>query len=333
MAQDGESVPHATALRIRLGDEALREIRVVVRPVASAHSLLMDTLGNSNGGAGESISNALRSQVDVAALAAYQLMARPGQSFYPDVLVPEFPPELGWPTRLVEEIAEADPGAVTEQLLEQYGGAIPARWRSVIESPGSYLSTVAGAVRDTSEVLDRLVSQGAPRFEIEVARLSDALTTNTPGALLNALSRQVSYVDGELRIAYGQDICIELRGHLVLVPLLAGPRSFMLYDVGDDLYLGYPMRGSLASVLNEAPVSTDRLVSLVGPSRARALRELNSPRTMGNLARTLECAPSTATYTCRTLTDAGLVNVVRVGRAMWVARTPEGDALVSLLSD
>jgi DNA-binding transcriptional ArsR family regulator len=77
-------------------------------------------------------------------------------------------------------------------------------------------------------------------------------------------------------------------------------------------------------------VAPARLEALVGPQRARLLRTLHQPRTVGELARTLIAVPSAATHQVRTLEAAGLVIRERTGQRVLVHRTVRGSRLVEL---
>ncbi|MDX6581098.1 MAG: hypothetical protein QOI10_282 [Solirubrobacterales bacterium] len=73
-----------------------------------------------------------------------------------------------------------------------------------------------------------------------------------------------------------------------------------------------------------------RLEALVGQQRARLLRALDRPRTVGELARTLIAVPSAATHQVTALEAAGLVVRRRDGRCVVVHRTVRGARLVEL---
>jgi DNA-binding transcriptional ArsR family regulator len=72
------------------------------------------------------------------------------------------------------------------------------------------------------------------------------------------------------------------------------------------------------------------LEALVGPQRARLLRALERPRTVGELARTLIAVPSAATHQVSALEAAGLVVRRRDGQCVIVHRTLRGARLVEL---
>ena len=69
---------------------------------------------------------------------------------------------------------------------------------------------------------------------------------------------------------------------------------------------------------------------LTGPSRARVLRALHQPRTIGDLAALLEIVPSAASRHVDVLEAAGLVARRRAGREVLVARSARGAELLAL---
>ena len=75
---------------------------------------------------------------------------------------------------------------------------------------------------------------------------------------------------------------------------------------------------------------TATLEALVGPQRARVLRALDRPRTVGELARTLIAVPSAATHQVSALEAAGLVVRQRNGQHVIVHLTVRGARLVEL---
>ena len=72
------------------------------------------------------------------------------------------------------------------------------------------------------------------------------------------------------------------------------------------------------------------LEALVGTQRARLLRALDRPRTIGELARTLIAVPSAATHQVSALEAAGLVVRERNGQHVLVHRTVRGARMVDL---
>jgi predicted MarR family transcription regulator len=63
------------------------------------------------------------------------------------------------------------------------------------------------------------------------------------------------------------------------------------------------------------------------------LRALRQPLAVSDLTAAVHCAPNTATYHPRQLTETGLITREKSGPIVWVNRTSRGDELVDLLSD
>jgi DNA-binding MarR family transcriptional regulator/ribosomal protein S18 acetylase RimI-like enzyme len=83
----------------------------------------------------------------------------------------------------------------------------------------------------------------------------------------------------------------------------------------------------------EAFVPAASLEALIGLPRARILRRLERPRTMGELAGLIASLPSAVTHHVSTLAAAGLVARMRRGRRVLVDRSARGTALLALYED
>jgi DNA-binding MarR family transcriptional regulator len=83
----------------------------------------------------------------------------------------------------------------------------------------------------------------------------------------------------------------------------------------------------------EASVPAASLEALIGLPRARILRRLERPRTMGELAQLIASLPSAVTHHVATLAAAGLVARKRRGRRVLVDRSARGTALLALYDD
>jgi DNA-binding transcriptional ArsR family regulator len=130
---------------------------------------------------------------------------------------------------------------------------------------------------------------------------------------------------------------------VLLIPLLCSPDSEVLHTKGGfaregnvaPVFFGYPVAGVHQwldpSTRPLAPDSRDRVVTLLGPSRASVFRAAKPPVTMGALARTLDIAPSTASHHVAKLVESGLLASYQVGKEVWVGRTAAGDQLLNLL--
>ena len=166
-------------------------------------------------------------------------------------------------------------------------------------------------------------------------RVVQLLDSGGPAALFNSLSPRVRFAEEQLQLSYRRDIDIPVRGGLRLVPLLGGPRTYQLFDSGPDICLGYSMPGALNAAITGEPAevgAVDRLGALIGEARASVLQALAVPLPVGQLAAKVGAAVSTISYHCAGLRAAGLVEPVRIGRSVWMVRTPLGDEITELLT-
>ncbi|MEV4534881.1 helix-turn-helix domain-containing protein [Asanoa sp. NPDC049518] len=114
---------------------------------------------------------------------------------------------------------------------------------------------------------------------------------------------------------------------LVFVPKTAGVGSWTCER--PPLYaLVYPARGPAAEVTGPAG---DPLTTLLGPGRARVLRELRREATSTQLAYTLDVSLGTVSTHLAVLRDAGVVAGARVGRAVVYRLTERGTDLLATL--
>ncbi|GAA1855912.1 ArsR/SmtB family transcription factor [Asanoa iriomotensis] len=114
---------------------------------------------------------------------------------------------------------------------------------------------------------------------------------------------------------------------LVFVPKTTGVGAWTCER--PPLYaLVYPARGPAAELTDPAG---DALATLLGPGRARVLRELRRPATSTQLAYTLEVSLGTVSTHLAVLREAGVVAGARVGRAVVYRLTDRGGKLMAEL--
>ena len=102
------------------------------------------------------------------------------------------------------------------------------------------------------------------------------------------------------------------------------------FERADVCYIGYPL-----PMPRPGAQDTDgsALATILGPVRAAMLQALRQPLTVGDLAASVHCAPTTATYHLHQLVAAGLIARQKSGPSVWASRTARGNELVDLLSD
>ncbi|WP_029135527.1 ArsR/SmtB family transcription factor [Nakamurella lactea] len=113
---------------------------------------------------------------------------------------------------------------------------------------------------------------------------------------------------------------------LQFVPVSRGTGTWLAEWPPDGFALIYPARG----MADEPPPHEQEAVDrLVGPGRARILRELARPATTSDLATELGAALGTVGGHLAVLRNAGLIAGARVGHRVVYRRTELGDRLVS----
>jgi DNA-binding MarR family transcriptional regulator len=108
------------------------------------------------------------------------------------------------------------------------------------------------------------------------------------------------------------------------------------FDQPDFVWIGYPIRtlNRIAAPDERARARTDDSLDIVlGHHRATILRSLDQPCAVGELADAMFYAPTTLTYHCKMLLDAGLIARERNGRQILLSRTERGSEMLGLSSD
>ncbi|GIF76782.1 ArsR/SmtB family transcription factor [Asanoa siamensis] len=115
---------------------------------------------------------------------------------------------------------------------------------------------------------------------------------------------------------------------LVFVPKTAGDGSWTC-ERPPRYALVYPARGPAAEVTDPA---ADPLATLLGPGRARVLRELRRAATSTQLAYALDISLGTVSTHLAVLRDAGAITGARAGRAVVYRLTDRGTDLLATLT-
>ncbi|WDV52296.1 winged helix-turn-helix domain-containing protein [Streptomyces coeruleorubidus] len=126
-----------------------------------------------------------------------------------------------------------------------------------------------------------------------------------------------------------RDLRLDGRGLTVIPSLYAHHLPITLADPALQPVLVYPVaRGELWLPDNSVHPSPTALDELLGPTRAVALRCLDTPHTTTSLAARLNTSPSTASRHAAVLRRAALVTTERTGTSVLHTRTALGTALV-----
>jgi DNA-binding transcriptional ArsR family regulator len=260
------------------------------------------------------------------AVALLQHLVRPEGNF-PDFLTPSGPVtdiDVGCEAVLCtpRRLLRADLSAVFAKRVA------PTWVRSLGDGDSVLMGEVTRAVRDSYELL--IAPHWAEVREVVAADLAvrtRQLTEDGVGALLGNLPGVLGWDGRVLRTRYPVDRTVHLGGRgLVLVPSYfswGNPVTWINQELPPMLV--YQALGHRARA--EVSVS-ERLVSLLGGTRAECLRILHAPRTTTELAEHLGASIGTASKQAAILRETGLITSDRRGPAVLHNITALGVALL-----
>jgi DNA-binding transcriptional ArsR family regulator len=317
--------------RLRVEAPDTLAVSLVMSPQQSVISLLHQAASGHSlrppAGLVAAIGKALRPQ------ARFALQSFAGSfANVPDFCAPISPLADTSVTEQARRLRDLPVETLTGELAADVDHRFPSGWQCAGQQPRRWLNSMAEASLDTWTVMEPWWRAAGPLFDREVRRVGTAAVRGGLEALLNSLHPLLSYRDGTLTFACGDDRCVPLGGRrLVLVPLIAGRDSVLVsFDRDNVCYVCYP-------VCPPGPggqtAANGTLALVLGPLRAAALRALRQPLTVGELAVAVQCAPTTATYHVHLLAAAGLVTCERRGSSVLVSRSVRGHELVDLLAD
>ncbi|CAM5625598.1 winged helix-turn-helix domain-containing protein [Streptomyces fumanus] len=319
---------------------ALDDLRVSVagHQGATVLSLIADAFG----GRGHGVPARWRTLVARAAPGSAGEVLRPlfdgGCSVVPDCVTPTASMPGGDVATQCEQLADLSPEVLLAELEAEFGGAVPARWRPVVDRPRQWLRAYSGVIQAVWEAFGPVWAAARPLLDREAERVGGAVVRNCADAVLGDLSRRFRLTGGTLHLPDPRQDTYELGGRrLVLVPIVSGPgTSVFALDRPDLVWIGYPLPG-LGQLWGGPPAAgparaDDALSLVVGEVRARVLRAVRAPAPMSEVAARVGCTPANLTHHCRRLEHGGLVVRHRQGQYVRLARTERGDALVDLLS-
>lgn len=251
-----------------------------------------------------------------------------GPSYTPDFLTP--PPAAGERSFTAElELVAATPTEVVRDELRR-SRRLGARFPSAATT-----TSREQAVSEMRLAWGALLEPHWPRLHrvlaTDVEHRSRRLVDGGLAALMADLHPAVSFADGSLRVRSSGAERRDLQGEgVVLMPsvFISSSRPLVILDPPYQPTLIYPARG-IATAFTEPVAPADALVSLLGRGRADVLAGLDDPLGTRELAVKLVRADSTVSEHLHVLRGAGLVEVVRLGKASRWERTALGDALVS----
>ncbi|MFD8622113.1 MULTISPECIES: helix-turn-helix transcriptional regulator [unclassified Streptomyces] len=320
---------------LSLGPLETAPVSVVAQPGVTLMSLVADALGGRSQGVLPAWRRLLRSAVPEGAEAVLRPLFAREYSMVPDCLTPTAPL---WETDLrvqLERLADVPPSQLSQELETDFGGTVPGQWQSVVDRPKAFIHAYAALLTTMWEAFGPIWARAGSLLDQETERVGVAVVSNALPSVLAGLGPKIRFAGETLYVPDPHPERFE-RGarRVVLVPIVSGyGASVFSFDRSDVVWFGYPVPGlNTLWTTRETTVEKDRLKLVVGALRAKILRELVSPRTMGSLAAASDCTPATVTYHCGHLQAAGLITRERLGQHVVARRTASGEALVTLLS-
>lgn len=308
-----------------------RPIRVEISPAPTLFALAADTVG-ANRGAPPTWLKRVRAELDRGDLAALSPLAvRPG-GFIPASVMPRRAATVEALAAELDRIAELPAEVVLDDISFACGDSPDGPWGVVARDPSRWLPRYANALRRAWKGVADQWAAAADLFDREISRVGSASVRGAIGELVAGLHPRARVADGAWMLPDPKlrDLHLPENG-LTLIPILGGPESAGagLHEDGTLDWIAHPLTDAWRD-----PRDRERraaaLDSLVGQQRARLLRELERPRTIGRLAETLVAVPSAATHHVSAMEAAGLVVRERQGRSVIVHRTERGTRLVGL---
>jgi DNA-binding transcriptional ArsR family regulator len=211
------------------------------------------------------------------------------------------------------------------------GARVPPVLRPFTDEPDTAVTRLAELVR---AYWQRVLAPHWDRLRVilegDVLYRARQLTEGGAQKLFSDLHPEARFADNELLIEKRWEETLELDGRgLLFVPsAFVWPHLAALSEPPWQPTLIYPARG-VAMLWEPGQPAPDALAALLGRRRASVLAALEVPRSTTELARALELAPASVSQHLAVLSDAGLVNGHRVGRAVLYARSPAGDLLAA----
>lgn len=218
-----------------------------------------------------------------------------------------------------------------------FGRRIPARWQVVVDEPRSWLLGYTRGLTRAWRILEPLWQHMDFFIHREIERVAIATVRGRNRILLNGLSPHVSLQGPLLYLPGSEPAGVTPRGRsLILAPMIAASGSLITsLDHTGCVWIAYPLPALADGRAADSPSATSEgaLDRILGGHRATILRLAGCPLNMGELAQKAYYSAGTLTYHCNLLVKAGLLERVRAGRHMLLARTGRGDALLELFEE
>jgi Predicted transcriptional regulators len=251
--------------------------------------------------------------------------------------LPDFvaiPPRAGLQTRLADELTAVSAHTDAE-IIAMVGDAVAASWAPCDTGwlDLGDLGTRVSAVLE--EAWSRFVKPDWPQrrtvLERDIVHRAGVLAAYGWQHAVEDMAPIVGWVGSDAILFSHQeypDRWIDEQG-LIFVPHTPGGGAWMC-ESPPHFALVYPARGSAAEISGGGSAAADKLL---GPGRARVLRELIRPATSSQLAVTLGLSLGTVSAHLAVLRETGVVIGSRAGRNVVYRLTERGEGLLALLCD
>jgi DNA-binding transcriptional ArsR family regulator len=323
---------------LRAGATDAPAVSVALAPQLSVLALLLQAASGQSWGAPAGLLSAVRDGLRPRARFAAQSFTARGWTVIPESCTPISPLADASVADQAARLRDLPGAALTGELQAASDGhPWPPHWQAAADQPRRWLNAMADASLDTWAVAEPRWRAAGPLLDREIRRVGTAAVRGGMAALLNSLHPRMSYHDGTFVFAPPPCRPGPALGpfgpgprRLALLPMIAGSEALLFsFERADVCYIGYPIprpyRGAQAT-------ADGALATILGPVRAVILQALRQPLTVSDLAATVPCAPTTATYHLHQLAAAGLISREKCGPSVRVSRTARGNELVDLLS-
>jgi DNA-binding transcriptional ArsR family regulator len=264
------------------------------------------------------------------------LTSDPGNAAFIQMLtatrwLPDFmtPPPTGMQGTFAEElvfVTTTSPQRARNDLVLAAGGACPSALdhSDVARCAGEILSQVWTRFIEPEWATRRAV------LERDVVHRAGLLATYGWARSLEGLGSTVCWLgQGRIQVnnhRYPDEILGD--AELLLVPC-SFPTGWLAIDPPRAYALVYPARGPAAMTNTVSPNGLERLI---GATRTRVLRGLDTPASTSQLAAQFDLSLATVSDHLTVLREAGIVTNARAGRSVLYFRTDLGDKIVGVVT-
>jgi len=319
---------------VETADVRRSPFRVAVTPLPSLNSALRDAVGPPRSGTPAAWRDAILGQLRLRDHETLFPFVTPGKTLVPDPLLGLGDPPGESFSDGIERLVATPVELLAEEIAVCKAATGSRAWDEADRDPARWLCRYVGSLLRAWKGFSPIWRQSRATLERERERVAMATALDAQLELLDGLLPEGAVQDGRWYVPcafYDGRVSFPPDG-LVLVPLVAGESSSVIAQSEQVVgTIAYPLR-PVGGVGQHRPPSP-ALEALLGVPRARILRAVESPRSIGSLAELLRAVPSAATHHVGALEAAGLVARDRHGRHVLVRRTRRGAALVRLYED